>query len=372
MQAAAMRVKMARYLVGKRTPLDSTPLGQIWRWRDSRGQGDCPTRAYGHPHVEVQADLRCTGRANLTGPRGGGWVYSRRWPGSQNGDIVVAMLRSVRYVMVAAAFAAVMYGDDITLRLDDGSILIRAQFIRVNYGSYVPELAFSLKNQTSSSWRILKLHFDIGGLCNGEQRQWTIPVVTSLGWAEDHQLVKKYTDYVIPLVGKVDGCRTEIIKASLLLAENSKTRIDGVTGERIDLEKELQELKAKREAEAAAQAEEEQKAFEAQVRKDAPEAAAQARKDAAEAAARARKDAAEAARRKRLAAERKQKQKEADARYTEMKVEEDAKAAEERRKLRAACTVIYQNTVDKKVKDLTVREEQQVREFQALGLYPPQ
>jgi hypothetical protein len=177
---------------------------------------------------------------------------------------------------------------------------------------------------------------------------------------------------VIPLVGKVDGCKTEIIKASLLLAENSKTRIDGVTGERIDLEKELQELKAKREAEAAAQAEEEQKAFEAQARKDAPEAAAQARKDAAEAAARARKDAAEAARRKRLAAERKQKQKDADARYTEMKVEEDAKAAEERRKLRAACTVIYQNTVDKKVKDLTVREEQQVRECQALGLYPPQ
>jgi hypothetical protein len=258
---------------------------------------------------------------------------------------------AVRFLIVAALFGAVMYGDDITLPLDDGSILIRVQFIRVNqYGSYVPELAFKLKNQTSSLWRTLRLQFDIGGLCDGEPRQWTLPVDTSLGWDADHQLVKEYTDTVISLVGKVDGCKTEIIKASLLLAENSKTRIDGVTGERVDLEKQLQELKAKREAEAAAQAEKERKTAEAQ----------------------AKKDAAEAARRKRLAAEQKLKQAEADARYAKMKAEEYAKAAEERRKLRAACTVIYQNTVDKKVKDLTVREEQQVRTCQALGLYQPQ
>jgi len=88
-----------------------------------------------------------------------------------------------------------------------------------------------IKNQTSSSWRTLKLQFDIGGFCNGEPRQWTIPVSTSLGWTEDHQLVKEYTDTVISLVGKVDGCKREIIRASLRLAENSKTRIDGVTGE---------------------------------------------------------------------------------------------------------------------------------------------
>jgi hypothetical protein len=263
--------------------------------------------------------------------------------------------------------------EDIALPVDDGSILIRAHFIRDNgFGSNVPELALKLKNQTSSSWKTLKLKFDIGGLCNGEPREWTLPVVTSLGWAEDHSVVKEYTDLVIPLVGKVDGCRTEIIKASLLLAENSKTRIDGVTGERIDLEKERQELKAKREAEAAAQDEENLKAFEAQARKDAPEAAAQAKKDAAEAAAQAKKDAAEAARRKRLAAQRKQKQAEADAQYTKMKAEEDTKAAEDRRKIRAACSNIYQSTIDKKVKDLSVREEQQVRACQALDMYPPQ
>ncbi len=177
-----------------------------------------------------------------------------------------------------------MYGDDITLLLDDGDILIRAQFIRQNeFGSYLPELAYTLTNRTSSPWRTLKLQFDIGGLCNGERRQWTVPVVTSLGWAEDHQLVREYRDTVTPLVGEVDGCKAEIIKGSLLLAESFKIRIDGVLHERVDLAKELQEVKINHGAEAAAEAEEERKAAEAK----------------------AKSDAAELARRKRLAAERK-------------------------------------------------------------------
>jgi hypothetical protein len=42
------------------------------------------------------------------------------------------------------------------------------------------------------------------------------------------------------------------------------------------------------------------------------------------------------------------------------------------RNIRAACSAIYKNTSDKKIRDLTVKEEQQVRNCQALGLYPPQ
>jgi hypothetical protein len=156
-------------------------------------------------------------------------------------------------------------------------------------------------------------------------------------------------DTVIPLVGKVDGCKAEIIKARLLLAENSKTRIDGVTGEQVDLAKEVQDLKAKRAAEAAAQAEEERKAAEAQ----------------------RKKDAAETARRKRLAAERDRKEAEENARLTRKREEEEAKAAAEQARLRAACAVIYRNTANKKVSDLTVDEEQKVRACQALGMYPP-
>ncbi len=75
---------------------------------------------------------------------------------------------------------------------------------------------------------------------------------------------------------------------------------------------------------------------------------------------RAKKEAAEAARRKRVAAERRQHEEDAAA-----------QAAEQRRKVRAACAVTYQSTADKRVSDLTVREEQQVRACQALGLYPP-
>lgn len=86
----------------------------------------------------------------------------------------------------------------------------------------------------------------------------------------------------------------------------------------------------------------------------------------------AQTEATEAVRRKRLAAEQKRKQTKANAEYAKMKAEGDARAAEERRNVRAACTAIYRNTVDKKVTDLTVREEQQVRACQASGLYPPQ
>ena len=39
---------------------------------------------------------------------------------------------------------------------------------------------------------------------------------------------------------------------------------------------------------------------------------------------------------------------------------------------RATCGAVYRKASDKKVSDLTVKEEQQVRACQALGLYPPQ
>ena len=49
------------------------------------------------------------------------------------------------------------------------AVAIHAQFIRVTpYGNFVPELALKIRNQTSLPWRILKLQFDIGGLCNGD------------------------------------------------------------------------------------------------------------------------------------------------------------------------------------------------------------
>jgi hypothetical protein len=49
--------------------------------------------------------------------------------------------------------------------------------------------------------------------------------------------------------------------------------------------------------------------------------------------------------------------------------EEQQRIRIERLKIQAACSVIYQNTINKKVSDLTVREEQQIRACQALGVY---
>jgi hypothetical protein len=82
-----------------------------------------------------------------------------------------------------------------------------------------------------------------------------------------------------------------------------------------------------------------------------------------------KKDAAEAVRQNGLAAERKRKQAAADARYARVKAEEEVKAAEERAKIRTACRVIYDKTADRKIGDLTVREAQQVQACQVLGLY---
>src|SRR6202035_2155593 len=99
------------------------------------------------------------------------------------------------------------------------------------------------------------LQFDIGGFCHDEPRQWSVPIVTSVGWRESEPVSNVYTDTVIPLVGKIDGCKTEIIKASLVLAENQTVHIDGLTGERVNLANQLREIKTRRDAEETAKAE---------------------------------------------------------------------------------------------------------------------
>jgi hypothetical protein len=262
----------------------------------------------------------------------------------------------MRPLILAVLFGTLLYaGDDITIPLHDGTIvLIDPQFIRVNeYGSYVPELSFRMRNQTSTWWRSINLQFEMGGFCKGEVRQWSRLVMTSLGWKLDEQFTKNYRDSSIPLVGKVDGCRTEIIKAVLVLAENEKLHIDGVASEPVDLGEQLREIKTKRDAEARIAAEEQARKDAAEVAKYEAEDAQRKKKDAEDAARyakeRAKAEATEAARQKQLGAE----------------------AAQERARLRAACAVIYKNTADKKMGDLTVKEDQQVKACQALGLYPP-
>jgi hypothetical protein len=80
----------------------------------------------------------------------------------------------------------------------------------------------------------------------------------------------------------------------------------------------------------------------------------------AAAAAEAKKAAAEATRQRQIEAKR-----------AKARVDQAERAAAERRRIKSLCLALFAATADKKVKDLTVREEQQVRACQGLGLYPP-
>jgi hypothetical protein len=274
------------------------------------------------------------------------------------------------YLILAASFWVAAYGEDITLPLEDGSILIQNPQLQMDrYAVAEPALSFTLRNRTSTPWTKLKLQFEIDARCNVGHRHWSRTEETFLGWMGDPAVqnvnlseegkekvsltVRAYSGRMLFPQGRVDGCRVETIKATLVGAENSRVRFDGVTGTRIDLEKQRAE-------EAAAKTEQERIAAEKQAELDRIALNAEAKRDAAE-----------AARQKRLAADRRKKQAEEDARYAQAKAEQDAKEADERRKIRAACSVIYEKTAEKKIRDLTVREEQQVRACQALGLYPP-
>jgi hypothetical protein len=218
----------------------------------------------------------------------------------------------MKVLAVAASFGAAMYGKDITIPFEGGSILIQ----NTSYNRYDSlldltrsQVRFTVVNNTPDGWD-LTLQFDGSVQCGGQTRVLSRTDKVSIR-AGSLNVVVDGPEQKAP--GKDSGCVVEKLYASILNAENKKLRINVATGERIDLEKQ-------RELAAEAQA---------------------------------KQDAIEETRQRRTAAEQKQKN------------------AALMRKVRDNCTTIYQNTVEKKVKDLTVGEEQQVRACQALGLYPP-
>jgi hypothetical protein len=229
----------------------------------------------------------------------------------------------MRVLAVAALYGAAMYGEDITIPFEGGSILIQ----NTSYNRYDSlldltrsQVRFNVVNNTPDGWD-MKLQFDGSLQCGGQAKVLSLTEKVSLRLGGS-KIVADGPEKNTP--GKDSGCVLQEFNASILTAENRKFRINVATGERIDLEKQ-------RELAAEAQA---------------------------------KREAIEEAHQKRLAAEQKKKN---DA----LAAQKAAQKAEEMRKIRDNCTTIYQNTVDKKVKDLTVGEEQQVRACQALGLYPP-
>ncbi len=275
---------------------------------------------------------------------------------------------------------------DITLPVGStGTILIRPHFIDYPHGFASPVLTLQIKNQTLYPWRTIALRFDIGALCRGEVHQWSIPVATSLDWAGDHGVVKRYSDDVVSLMNSFnfDGCSVEIIRATLVSAEarlheSSPPLVVRGDGEAtVDLKPQLQEIKAARDAErddaAAQRAEQERKAAEAELQQ----------KKAAVSAGSAEHRFLEAKRESvgllsldALRAEANCRKVDTyDACHERIKpIMDEIEAQEALVSAQLAkvdeCKKTYRTTIDKKTSDLTVRESTAVKTCQALDLYP--
>jgi hypothetical protein len=242
----------------------------------------------------------------------------------------------IRYCFFLLVFGFILRGDnEFTIPLDDGSGIAQGIVVAV-------KLVARSKSEVewtncSTAWCIgyevrrfgrldilerpltIKLQFDQGGLCKGVPSQWSESaeeVISGIG--------SKRGGFHLE---DAEGCTIDVLEAALVSAK---------IGTKPLVEKEL----------LAPDFTDQLKAI--QIKRDA-----------------------ETARRRKAAEERKQRDSKEAARAAKLKAEEDARAAEERRKVRVACAAIYQATIDKKVKDLTVREEQQVRGCQMLNLYPP-
>lgn len=152
------------------------------------------------------------------------------------------------------------------------------KFIRVTeYRTYVPELQFTVLNQTSSFWNRIDFQFEIDGLCGTEQRHWSFPVFFPLGYADDHQVVHVYRDTQFSLAGKIDGCTATGVAIKFISAISLKVRIEGRNPEiTIDLAEEARLLKEKKDAEQRARDAERQARVEKLAREEAEAEARQA------------------------------------------------------------------------------------------------
>lgn len=240
------------------------------------------------------------------------------------------MLRVRAFILVAisgilaASLRAQKIGD-ILVPLNNESLLIDAD-IHFTWGNYWPGIALTIQNQTSHPWEYIRLQIDAGGICDGAPSAWSFPVaVGPLGWDKYRAVRKNVSTALLDLKDTITDCTSDAFEVRVLRADFKDIHINNEPLPRIDMITILAERKKQREAE-------------------------QAKHDAAVKAQDAR-DAAEQKRRAELA-----------------KQEQERKAAEYTR-IKNACTSLYRNTANKKISDLTVAEDQQVRACQALGLY---
>lgn len=90
------------------------------------------------------------------------------------------------------------------------------------------------------------MEFNVGAICDLTRRQWPIRASFSLSRYRDE---RRYEEKITSLSGWVDGCKTETITAKLISADTETTRMDGATGEVVDLRDELRKRIAKEQIE---------------------------------------------------------------------------------------------------------------------------
>jgi hypothetical protein len=240
-----------------------------------------------------------------------------------------------------------------------GSVEVRdPQFIRVDqFNINQPVLSFGLVNKSVTAWTTLNIYFDIGVFCGDEVRLWSASV-------EVNPNTKSYVHTIQSAVPgfHLQGCYTELITARI---GTSPANNPALTAEEV--------VAHRTQGEAAARmAVEEQKRLRAEQIKIIEAANAEADAEAeVEAKAEAVAEAKAAAKAKQAAAQARAKaaaQKLAD----EAKKAADAENARQQAAvLQRLCAALYSTTADKKISDLTVKEEEQVRACQGIGMYHP-
>src|SRR5882762_3957085 len=86
---------------------------------------------------------------------------------------------TMRFLLLTTIFTLAMNGEDITIPMDDGIIVMRTSGSTYNLSS---GFKYQVKIPATSKWRIVQLRMDIGGLCGGKPRQWSIPIAIKPKW----------------------------------------------------------------------------------------------------------------------------------------------------------------------------------------------
>lgn len=275
--------------------------------------------------------------------------------------------------MLALLSAGYSFGEEILLPVADGNVALHDVHTEKQKYPYTnTTLFYTVENRTSQQWFSMDLEFRIGSFCGDEVREWSGVVHT--GWLRRGEVAPERKQEIETFKEKV-VCSTEVIKfrfASAISCTGICLAPDGLhyggDSERsLDVRADLEAIRAKR-LEDAAKA---KAAFEEEKRRAAAEAARRGQIETEE----LRKQAlANAEQQRKLEVERRKAE---AARAKEAKEEiERAKVDTERQriemqKLRAGCQVVYDQTIDKRRAELTIRQEEQVAFCQMLGLYPP-